>query len=66
MTAPAQNGSRPSTAAPLPSPKVQAVTFALELAKVRASTGVAADKHTSVEQLIDDATAIASFIGTGR
>lgn len=50
---------RPS-AAPPPNPKIQAVTFALELAKVRSTTSRQA---TTAEQLIDDAKTIAAFIG---
>lgn len=47
-------------AAEPPSPKIQAVTFALELAKVRSTTSRQA---TTAEQLIDDAKTIAAFIG---
>lgn len=63
MTAPSQagNGSRP--AAPPPSPKIQAVEFALKLADVRSK--VAGSKPTDVVQLIDDATVIESYIGKG-
>lgn len=59
------NGTRPAPAAPPPNPKIQAVTFALQLAEIRATTGVASDKATTVAQLISDATEIANFIGTG-
>jgi hypothetical protein len=54
---------RPPAAAP-PNPRQQAVTFALELAKIRATLpGASANRGTDVKQLIDDATAIAAFIG---
>jgi len=59
------NGARPTPPAPPPNPKIQAVTFALQLAEVRANTAVGGDKHTSVTQLLSDAGAIATFIGTG-
>jgi hypothetical protein len=61
------NGTqRPPAAAP-PNPKQQAVTFALELAKIRATLpGASANRGTDVKQLIDDATAIAVFIGQGQ
>lgn len=54
-------GNRPSAPAP-PSPKVQAVTFALTLATVRASAGTGADKVTDVDRLLADAQAIADFL----
>lgn len=69
MTAPSTqtpaNGQRAAAPAPPPNPKIQAVTFALQLAEIRANTVVGGDKHTSVVQLISDAEAIAAFIGTG-
>lgn len=63
MTAPAQNGTTPNRppAAPPPNPKVQAVTFALELAKIRSSSMPKQD--TTAELLIQDATKIAAYIG---
>jgi hypothetical protein len=62
--APAVNGSQRPPTAPPPNPKQQAVTFALELAKIRATLpGASANRGTDVKQLIDDATAIAAFIG---
>lgn len=64
MTAPAQNGTRPAPAAPPPSPKIQAITFALQLADIRTKAGVGSDKVTDVNRLISDAAAIAGFIGT--
>lgn len=63
MTAPNGDAIRPA-AAPAPSPKVQAVTLAIELAKVRATSEQGRTRATSVEQLLSDAEAIASFIGT--
>jgi ABC-type uncharacterized transport system ATPase subunit len=50
-------------AAPPPNPKVQAVTFALELAKIRAAAGVAGEKQTEVTRLLADAKEIADFLG---
>lgn len=48
--------------APPPNPKQQAVTFALELAKIRATGAVGSDKVTTAQQLITDAETIAAFI----
>jgi hypothetical protein len=62
--APAVNGSQRPPTAPPPNPKQQAVTFALELAKIRATLpGASANRGTDVKQLIADATEIAAFIG---
>jgi hypothetical protein len=68
MTAPGSQApaGRPAAPAPPPNPKIQAVTFALQLAEIRANTGVAGDRVTTVQQLISDAGEIAAFIGTGR
>jgi hypothetical protein len=60
MTAPALPNKAPAQP---PNPKIQAVTFALQLAEVRANTAVGGDKRTSVTQLLSDAEAIAAFIG---
>lgn len=60
---PAADAARP--AAPPPSPKVQALSTALELAKIRAAAGLPSDRVTTVDMLISDAEAIAAFIGTG-
>jgi len=63
MTQP--NGSNPvaKPVAPPPSPKVQALSTALELAKIRGTAGVPSQRVTTVEQLISDAQKIADFIG---
>jgi hypothetical protein len=51
--APAVNGSQRPPATPPPNPKQQAVTFALELAKIRATLpGASANRGTDVKQLI--------------
>jgi hypothetical protein len=62
-TAPSNGAPPPKPAAP-PNPKIQAVTFALELAKIRAAAGVAGEKITEVTQLLSDAGEIAKFIGS--
>jgi hypothetical protein len=54
---------RPAPIAPPPNPRQQAVTFALELAKIRASAGVAAEKITTAQQVVSDAEVFAAFIG---
>jgi len=61
---PARTASQPplAPAAP-PSPKQQAVTFALELAKVRATGGVPGERTTTADQLIADAKTIAAYLG---
>ena len=46
-----------------PSPKIQAIGFALELAKTRATGGNPGQRVTDVSLLISDAEAIAKFIG---
>jgi hypothetical protein len=62
--APAVNGSQRARRPRPPNPKQQAVTFALELAKIRATLpGASANRGTDVKQLIADATEIAAFIG---
>lgn len=65
MTAPGfgQTPAGSARPAPPPNPKIQAVTFALELATIRATAGTAAERLTDVSQLIADAEQIAAFIG---
>jgi hypothetical protein len=46
-----------------PSPKVQAITFALDLAKLRSVGGIPGERVTTADQLITDAKAIAAYIG---
>jgi len=53
----------PLTPAAPPSPKQQAVTFALELAKVRATGGVPGERATTADQLVADAKMIAAYLG---
>jgi hypothetical protein len=55
--------ARPAPTAPPPNPRQQAVTFALELAKIRATAGVAAEKITTAQQVVSDAEVFAAFIG---
>lgn len=59
----ALGATRPTAAALPPNPKIQAVTFALELAKVKATAAVPGKRETTVDQLINDAKAINAFIG---
>ena len=59
----APNSQPPLAPAAPPSPKQQAVTFALELAKVRATGGVPGERATTADQLIADAKTIAAYLG---
>jgi len=64
MTTPVNNITNNATqrppAAPPPNPKIQAVTFAIELAKLRAVT---TKQATNANELVADAQTIATFIG---
>lgn len=48
---------------PPPNPKIQAVTFALELAKVRATMALPKSQAPTADELIADAEKISAFLG---
>lgn len=67
MTAPDVVTGRPTAGfgQPAPSaPKQQAVTFAIELAKIRGTSGVAGERVTTAAQLVADARTIAAYLGS--